>query len=324
MTELFSPVLLYVGCAVGAGGVCLALPRRGVSPQVIGAILGAVGLGLVLLAVGLRTTPSALPGPLFYIFSLIALGASLRVISHPRPVYAALYFILTIVSSAGLYLLLSAEFMAFALIIVYAGAILITYLFVIMLATESPTADAVDALQDYDRYSREPIVATVAGFAVLAALTTMIGNGAARLPMRPAGSEVALLQELPLKIQRDLVDAGVMTASERIVRGVGEEGERGAYQIDLRERTAVVASPDGVERTVEIPAGISLANVEGIAFSLLNDHPGAIEMAGVVLLMAMLGAVVLARKKVEMDDAAKRAAATRLREEMPTAPGAAA
>ena len=98
-------------------------------------MITAAAVGLIFLAVSIKSL-SHLPNFNFYIFSFIALGAALRVISHPRPVYAALYFILAILSSCGLYVLLSAEFLAFALVIVYAGAILITYLFVIMLATE--------------------------------------------------------------------------------------------------------------------------------------------------------------------------------------------
>jgi hypothetical protein len=62
---------------------------------------------------------------------------------------------------------------------------------------------------------------------------------------------------------------------------------------------------------VPLPADLEVYNVEGIAFTLLNDHPGSIEIAGVILLMAMLGAVVLARKKVEIDEREKAAAAAR-------------
>ncbi len=170
-------------------GVILALPRRGTSPQVLGGLITAVGIGGIFLAVSLKAIDH-LPNPNFYIFSFIALGAALRVISHPRPVYAALYFILAILASSGLYVLLAAEFLAFALVIVYAGAILITYLFVIMLATESPTAEAPEALADYDKYSREPVFATLAGFVLVAALTTIIArgrreHGPARVPREP-------------------------------------------------------------------------------------------------------------------------------------------
>ncbi len=61
----------------------------------------------------------------------------MRVVTHPAPVYSALYFILTVFASAGLFVLLSAGFMAAALVLIYAGAILITYVFVIMLASQA-------------------------------------------------------------------------------------------------------------------------------------------------------------------------------------------
>src|SRR5690606_11925251 len=146
----------------------------------------------------------------------------LRVITHPRPVYAALFFILSILASAGLYLLLSAEFMTFALIIVYAGAILITYLFVIMLATEAPQAERLEALASYDRYSREPVWATIFGFLLLASFSVMMGRGAATL--EPAGSDYpgdVLVASLPGKIEKALVDAGVIDLGEgaRVPRG---------------------------------------------------------------------------------------------------------
>ena len=73
-------------------------------------------------------------GVYFWIFSAIALVGAVRVVTHPRPVYSALYFVLTVFATAGLFVLLWAEFMAAALVLIYAGAILVTYVFVIMLA----------------------------------------------------------------------------------------------------------------------------------------------------------------------------------------------
>ena len=49
-----------------------------------------------------------------------------------------------------------------------------------------------------------------------------------------------------------------------------------------------------------------------MAFALIGDKPGAIEIAGVILLMAMLGAVVLSRKQVQLDEEAKARHVTRL------------
>jgi NADH-quinone oxidoreductase subunit J len=184
--QVISPIGFYLLLALGAVGVCLALPRKGVSPQPIGAVIAAAAAGLVILLLGMRAQ-GHLPNFWFYVFSLIALGASLRVITHPRPVYAALYFILTILSTSGLFVILAAEFVAFALVIVYAGAILITYLFVIMLATQAPSEERVEVLADYDAVSREPIPATIIGFILLAGLTTMLFRGVPALtPGEPA------------------------------------------------------------------------------------------------------------------------------------------
>lgn len=333
MPELFSPILLYVACALGAIGVTMALPRRGANPQVLGALIAAAGIGGIFLAVSIKAI-GHLPNPNFYIFSLLALGAALRVISHPRPVYAALYFVLAILASSGLYVLLSAEFMAFALVIVYAGAILITYLFVIMLATESPTEDAAEALQDYDKFSREPMIATVAGFVLVATLTTIMARGAGEMsaPLMSQDPNSALLAQLPKKVEKAM-QAAYEPVDPRDTSGVRtpllREGERlarnakGEYAIDTVNRTAVAVTPtdsggDGPTRVVPLPADLEVYNVEGVAFTLLNNHPGAIEIAGVILLMAMLGAVVLARKKVEMDERAKAVAIRRINVDTPT------
>jgi len=207
---LISPILLYGGCILGALGVLLALPKRGLSPQIIGALVAALAFGVVLIGMGVKAGRLGLPNFNFYLFAIIALGSALRVISHPRPVYAALYFILTILASAGMYVLLSAEFLAFALVIVYAGAILITYLFVIMLATETPTADQVEALSEYDRYSREPAMAVVLGFILVAGLTTLMATGVSQMPPPTQSLAANDINELPGRVETALRSAGLM------------------------------------------------------------------------------------------------------------------
>ena len=157
MEQIINPIALYLVCALGGIGVALALPRRNNTLAIVGGLTLAAAAGLAALALGLAASDSgqALPNWFFYPFAVIALGASARMITHPRPVYSALYFIMTIIASCGMYVLLSAEFMAFALVIIYAGAILITYLFVIMLATQQPTSDAEELLDDTDAVARE-------------------------------------------------------------------------------------------------------------------------------------------------------------------------
>lgn len=305
---MIHPVLLYLGIALGAVGVWLALPRKGVNPQPVGGLIATIAAGLVIGGLSLRAADAAgLPNPYFYVFAAVALGASLRVITHPRPVYAALYFILTVLASAGMYLLLAAEFMAFALVIIYAGAILITYLFVIMLATQAPSEEEVDALSDYDRQSREPLVATGAGFVLLAVLSTMMLSGAQQLPPPPASAVLdsdAVLERLPRRVEASLRDNEIMGDREVFARG-----EDDMPLIDGVEREAVVVQLNadgdivpGSERIVAFPDDLRARNVESVAFNFLNDHPMTIEIAGVILLMAMLGATVLSRRQIELDE----------------------
>src|SRR2546421_933286 len=127
-------------------------------------------------------------GPFFWIFSAIAIIGALRVVTHPKPVYSALYFILTVFASAGLFLLLWAEFMAAALVLIYAGAILVTYVFVIMLAAEAAPSGAVPARRDlaeHDAVSREPILACAVGFALMGILLFVIFDKAQKLDRPP-------------------------------------------------------------------------------------------------------------------------------------------
>ncbi len=322
MPHVVSPILLYGACALGALGVWVCLPKKSPSPFIIGGLLAAIAFGLIMLGLGRAAGSSgSLPNYHFYIFSAIALGSAIRVVSHPRPVYAALYFVLTVLATCGLYLILSAEFMAFALVIVYAGAILITYLFVIMLATEAPSADAIDMLAEYDQRAREPLAATIAGFVLLAALSSLLTVGASRLTADPALASAgdARLGVLPKKVDAALRESRDASGKPMLAAGEGLvfDANTKRWQIEPRadgQGWLKVADQDGkgaASRTIaqkDWPKSLRIDNVEGVAFSLLGDHPGGIEIAGVILLMAMLGAVVLARKKVEIDESTQAAA----------------
>lgn len=73
---------------------------------------------------------------LFIFFALLALFASVMVITRKNPVLSAVYMVLNFFALAGLYLLLNAQFIAVVQIIVYAGAIMILFLFVLMLLNQ--------------------------------------------------------------------------------------------------------------------------------------------------------------------------------------------
>ncbi|MET0216749.1 MAG: NADH-quinone oxidoreductase subunit J [Burkholderiales bacterium] len=70
---------------------------------------------------------------IFYCFSAILLFAALRVITARNPVHSALYLVLAFVTSAGIWLLLEAEFLAITLVLVYVGAVMVLFLFVVMM-----------------------------------------------------------------------------------------------------------------------------------------------------------------------------------------------
>ena len=70
---------------------------------------------------------------LFYIFGTILVGAALGVILSRNPVYAALSLVLCFVTSAGIWLLVQAEFLAIVLVLVYVGAVMVLFLFVVMM-----------------------------------------------------------------------------------------------------------------------------------------------------------------------------------------------
>src|SRR5207248_9683368 len=87
--------------------------------------------------------------------------------TQKNAVDAALSFALVVLSTCGLYLLQAAPFLMAATIIIYAGAIVVTFLFVIMLAQQEGVSNA-------DQRSREPFLASLAGCILLASLLCVL------------------------------------------------------------------------------------------------------------------------------------------------------
>jgi NADH-quinone oxidoreductase subunit J len=69
----------------------------------------------------------------FYAFSAVTIFSALRVVTARNPVHAALFLILTFFSAAAIWLLLKAEFLAITLVLVYIGAVMVLFLFVVMM-----------------------------------------------------------------------------------------------------------------------------------------------------------------------------------------------
>lgn len=230
--------LLYFVFALGGIGVYFLMPQGGRPKRAVAAVFGVSALVALLLVLGTRVVSPDAPAGYFYLFATVAVLAAARVVTHPRPVYSALYFVLVVVAVAALLVLQGAEFLAIALVIIYAGAILVTYLFVIMLAQQS-------SVPTYDTRAREPFLAVLAGFVLMAAVAGRAGD-------------------LPSPAER---------------------------------ATVPVAQPEGGEPVRSAPEG----NTAAIGVALVTKYVIVLELSGVLLLVAMIGAIALARKCVPVE-----------------------
>ncbi|MGL4995188.1 MAG: NADH-quinone oxidoreductase subunit J, partial [Deefgea sp.] len=70
---------------------------------------------------------------LFYVFAAVLIFAAFRVITAKNPVHAVLYLVLAFFNSAVLWMLIKAEFLAVSLIVIYVGAVMVLFLFVVMM-----------------------------------------------------------------------------------------------------------------------------------------------------------------------------------------------
>jgi NADH:ubiquinone oxidoreductase subunit 6 (subunit J) len=129
--------------------------------------IAALVLGGIFL---IQTGTLSIETVLFYAFAAIAIVSGTLLVTQQNPARAALSFALVILSVCGLFLLLAAPFLMAATIIVYAGAIVVTFLFVLMLAQQ-------EGLSSADARSREPLLATFTGFVLLGALLYVLKLG---------------------------------------------------------------------------------------------------------------------------------------------------
>ncbi|MCK6456936.1 MAG: NADH-quinone oxidoreductase subunit J [Phycisphaerae bacterium] len=223
--------MTYTVAALGALALYLALPRGRASHRTAGFVFGVASMAGLLTVLRYGLGDPAASNLYFLILSFLTVGGAVRVVTHPKPVYSALYFVMVVLATAALAVLAGAEFLAAALVIVYAGAILVTYVFVIMLAQQSESAAG--ALT-YDTTAREPGWSVVAGFVLVATLAGVI-------------------------LERPWPAA---------------EGE----------------------------AGVAASNALSIGREVLTRYAVSLELAGVLLLVAMIGALAIARKPVPTDE----------------------
>ena len=121
---------------------------------------------------------------LFYVFGALLLGSALLVVMVRNPVHAALFLVLAFFTAAAIWLLLYAEFLAITLVLVYVGAVMVLFLFVVMMLDIN-----IDTLRE--GFWRNAPLAALVGFLMafeMAALLLRGSRGATALAGAPAAN----------------------------------------------------------------------------------------------------------------------------------------
>ena len=132
----------------------------------------------------------------FFLFSAVLLFAAFRVITARNPVYAALYLVLAFFQAAAIWLLLKAEFLAISLVLVYVGAVMVLFLFVVMMLDIN-----VDSLRA-GFWKHFPVAATVGSLIALEMAAVLMGGF--RLGAEPRVLPTAAAGAIPISNTKEL------------------------------------------------------------------------------------------------------------------------
>ncbi len=140
---------------------------------------------------------AALLGPFtFFVFAVVAIAAALGMLLSRNPIHSALWLIANLFCVAGLYVTLNAQFMGVIQVLVYAGAIMVLFLFVIMLLNLAE-------LPKPSEINWKAALAFVAGTLFISLLAFLLADGMDALPVQTIGAE-SYLTGLPRTIAFDM------------------------------------------------------------------------------------------------------------------------
>jgi NADH-quinone oxidoreductase subunit J len=171
------PRILLFAALIGGLGLWLMLPRGRARGRAVGVVLGAVSLGIF--ATALPGLPDWVAQSVFWVLAVVAIVSAAAAMTLRSPVYCAIWFGLSLLGTSGLFFLQGAQFLAMATVVVYAGAILVTFLFILMLAQPSGHAH-------YDRVSWEGLLSAACG-AFLVGVLSMTVTSVLASPQPNAG-----------------------------------------------------------------------------------------------------------------------------------------
>lgn len=272
---------LALPMVLGALAISLLMPKGERRSRLIGSLIGVAAIGL-LGGTMLRPTGVWIQDTLFCLFSGVAVVSAVLMITNRNPAYSALWFALVTLSVCGLFLLQSAPFLASATVIVYAGAIIVTFLFVLMLAQQAGKTN-------YDQNARQPGVIAFTGFVLLGALLFAITPPRTVADKSAASGEpvTGFVSLAPKKVE---VAADVKPAQQPVVvRSETSGGVMPAPSVPVDE----VKPPQSTSTSTPETFG----TMRGLGRSLFGDYLFAVELAGTLLLVASIGAIIIAPKR---------------------------
>jgi len=304
---------LLVPLALAFAAVTMLLPRPRHRAIVWGGVCGLAALILAGCFWVRWDNPVSPEVVLFYAFSGMAILGGVSMIAQRNPARSAISFAVVVMNTCGLFLLQAAPFLMAASIVIYAGAIIVTFLFVLMLAQQAGFSNA-------DDRSREPFLATLAGFVLLGSFLLILertfpdpkhfseflsrvetaAQGRTVTEITTAlGDKEAFLMEVKREARRYRgTDEGI-----KIQQGLDdlmagwEAREPNAAEMQNALATILEAGRKIQERNSreDLPA----ENVAGLGRTLFSDYLLAVELGGTLLLVATIGAIAITARRAE-------------------------
>ncbi|MHB1373511.1 MAG: NADH-quinone oxidoreductase subunit J [Thauera sp.] len=189
----------------------------------------------------------------FYFLAVIMVLAALRVITARNPVHAALFLVLTFFNAGGLWLLLQAEFLAITLVMVYVGAVMVLFLFVVMMLDIN-----LDRLRE-GFWGYLPVGALV-GILMLVEMVMVLGGsyfGLEAMPAPPAAAEsFSNTREIGRVLYTDYVYPFELASLVLLVAMVA------AVALTLRKRKGLKSIPPSEQVAVKREGRVELVKMQ--------------------------------------------------------------
>ena len=198
---------------------------------------------------------------LVYLFSAVMLFAALRVITARNPVHAALYLVLAFFQASGIWMLLKAEFLSITLVLVYVGAVMVLFLFVVMMIDIN-----LDALKQ-GFWNHFPLAASIGAVLALELASVLMGGfrsvQVVAETVAPAGTQYSNTKELGLVLYTDYLYALEIAAVILLVAIVA------AIALTMRERKDTKAQNPGEQVKVKAADRLRMVKMDPVHQALV-------------------------------------------------------